>query len=95
MFFDPDFDLAVLRTTAPLGPALTIDPNLVWAAPRPPCWVSRGRPLTTLPASVTEEVTAIGKDIYNNGSVTLWGVLHRRQGGARELGGPLMGPGGR
>ena len=29
VFFDPSFDLAVLRTDAPLGPALTISPNLV------------------------------------------------------------------
>ena len=29
VLFDPDFDLAVLRTDAPLGPALTISPNLV------------------------------------------------------------------
>ena len=37
VFFDPAFDLAVLRTDAPLGPALTIDPNLVPAERRRRC----------------------------------------------------------
>ena len=71
VLFDPDFDLAVLRTDAPLGPALAISPNLV----------SRGTQAAVLgypedgglsigAAGVTEEVTAIGKDIYNSGSVT-------------------------
>ena len=95
VLFDPSFDLAVLRTDAPLGPALTIDPNLV----------SRGTPaallgypenqgLTTDPAGVTEEVTAIGKDIYNNGTVTrgVYALQANVQPG--NSGGPLMGPGG-
>ena len=71
VLFDPDFDLAVLRTNAPLGPALTISPNLV---PRGTQAAILGYPedggLSIGAAGVTEEVTAIGKDIYNNGSVT-------------------------
>ena len=71
MLFDPDFDLAVLRTDAPLGPALTISSSLV---PRGTQAALLGYPedrgLTIGAAGVTEEVTAIGKDIYNNGSVT-------------------------
>ena len=71
VLFDPSFDLAVLRTDAPLGPALAISPNLV---PRGTQAAVLGYPedraLTVDPAGVTEEVTAIGKDIYNNGSVT-------------------------
>ena len=71
VLFDPDFDLAVLRTNAPLGPALAISPNLV---PRGTQAAILGYPedggLSIGAAGVTEEVTAIGKDIYNNGSVT-------------------------
>ena len=71
VFFDPEFDLAVLRTNAPLGPALTISPDVV---PRGTQAAILGYPedrgLTIGPAGVTEEVKAIGKDIYNSGSVT-------------------------
>ena len=37
VFFDPSFDLAVLRTDAPLGPVLTIDPSPVARGRRPRC----------------------------------------------------------
>jgi S1-C subfamily serine protease len=95
VLFDPDFDLAVLRTKAPLGPVLHIDPS----------FVSRGTqaallgypedgPLTVGSAGVTEEVTALGKDIYNQGSVTrdVYALDARVEPG--NSGGPLMGPGG-
>ncbi len=95
VLFDPSFDLAVLRTDAPLGPSLTIDPNLV----------SRGTPaallgypengsLSVQPAAVTEEVTAIGKDIYNNGTVTRGVYALQADVLPGNSGGPLMGPGG-
>jgi S1-C subfamily serine protease len=50
--------------------------------------------LTTNPAGVTEEVTAIGKDIYNDGTVTrgVYALQANVQPG--NSGGPLMGPGG-
>ena len=87
VLFDPSFDLAVLRTDAPLGPALTIDPNLV---PRGTPAALLGYPenggLTIDPAGVTEEITAIGKDIYNNGSVTRDRLRARRQRPAGQLG---------
>jgi S1-C subfamily serine protease len=95
VLFDPEFDLAVLRTSAPLGPALPISPN----------YVARGTQAAILgypedggmsigPAGVTEEITAIGKDIYNSSTVTRGvyaldaGVLPGNSGG------PLLGPGG-
>jgi S1-C subfamily serine protease len=70
VLFDPSFDLAVLRTAAPLGPPLTIDPGTV----------SRGMqgavlgypedgPLTVAPAGVTAVLVAQGRDIYNEGLV--------------------------
>jgi S1-C subfamily serine protease len=71
VLFDPDFDLAVLRTSAPLGPALTIDPDQV---PRGTQAAVLGYPengpLTIGAAGVTEEITALGRDIYNQGAVT-------------------------
>ncbi len=95
VLFDPDFDLAVLRTDAPLGPALPISPNLVARGTQA---AVLGYPedggLTIGAAGVTEEVTAIGKDIYNSGSVTQGRLRPRRQCGAGQLGGPLLGPGG-
>jgi S1-C subfamily serine protease len=95
VLFDPDFDLAVLRTDAPLGPALVISPNLV----------ARGTEAAVLgypedgglsigAAGVTEEVTAIGKDIYNSGSVTRGVYALDANVEPGNSGGPLLGPGG-
>jgi S1-C subfamily serine protease len=71
VLFDPKFDLAVLRTAAPLGAALTIDPDQV---PRGTQAAILGYPedgpLTIGAAGVTAEVTAVGRDIYNQGAVT-------------------------
>jgi len=95
VLFDPSFDLAVLRTDAPLGPALTISPNLV---PRGTQAALLGYPedgpLAIDPAGVTEEVTAIGKDIYNNGSVTRGVYALDANVEPGNSGGPLLGPGG-
>ena len=59
VLFDPKFDLAVLRTAAPLGPVLTIDPDQV---PRGTQAAILGYPedgpLTIGAAGVTAEVTA-------------------------------------
>ena len=95
VFFDPSFDLAILRTNAPMGPALSISPNVV----------SRGTqaailgypedgPLTIDSAGVTEEITAVGKDIYNNGSVTRGVYALDATVLPGNSGGPLLGPGG-
>jgi len=70
VLFDPDFDLAVLRTAAPLGPALDIDPDQV---PRGTQAAILGYPedgpLTIGGAGVSGEITALGRDIYNQGVV--------------------------
>ena len=95
VLFDPDFDLAVLRTNAPLGPALTVSPTLV---PRGTKAALLGYPenrgLTMGAAGVTEEVTAIGKDIYNDGSVTRGVYALDASVLPGNSGGPLLGPGG-
>jgi S1-C subfamily serine protease len=95
VFFDPSFDLAVLRTSAPLGPALAISPNLVSAGTQAALLgYPEDGPLTVDPAGVTQEVTAIGKDIYNNGSVTRAVYALDANVEPGNSGGPLMGPGG-
>jgi S1-C subfamily serine protease len=95
VYFDPSFDLAVLRTSAPLGPVLTISsslaPNGTQAAL---LGYPENGPLTVNPAAVTEQVTAIGKDIYNSGSVTRGVYALAATVLPGNSGGPLMGPGG-
>jgi S1-C subfamily serine protease len=95
VLFDPDFDLAVLRTDAPLGPALTISASLV---PRGTEAAFLGYPedrgLTIGSAGVTEEITAIGKDIYNSGSVTRGVYALDASVLPGNSGGPLVGPDG-
>jgi S1-C subfamily serine protease len=95
VFFDPSFDLAVLRTSAPLGPVLTISSSLVANGTQAALLgYPEDGPLTVDPAGVTEEVTAIGKDIYNSGSVTRGVYALAATVLPGNSGGPLMGPGG-
>jgi S1-C subfamily serine protease len=95
VFFDPSFDLAVLRTNAPLGPVLTISSSLVPnGTPAALLGYPENGPLTVDPAGVTEEVTAIGKDIYNSGSVSRGVYALAATVLPGNSGGPLMGPGG-
>ena len=95
MFFDPEFDLAVLRTSAPLGPALTISPDVVTAGTQA---AILGYPedggLSIGPAGVAEEIEAIGKDIYNSNSVTRGVYALHASVLPGNSGGPLIGPGG-
>jgi S1-C subfamily serine protease len=71
VLYDPSFDLAVLRTDAPLGPPLPLDGSIV---PRGTQGAILGYPedgpLTVDPAGVMVEVAAPGLDIYNNARVT-------------------------
>ena len=71
VLFDPAFDLAILRTNAPLGPILTIDPDTVGRGTQAAIlgYPENGS-LTFGPAGISDQVTAIGKDIYNQGAVT-------------------------
>jgi S1-C subfamily serine protease len=95
VFFDPEFDLAILRTSAPLGPALTVSPDQV---PRGTQAAILGYPedggLSIGPAGVTEEITAIGKDIYNSSTVTRDVYALDASVLPGNSGGPLLGPGG-
>jgi S1-C subfamily serine protease len=95
VYFDPSFDLAVLRTSAPLGPVLTISSSMVPNGTQAALLgYPEDGPLTVNPAGVTEEVTAIGKDIYNSGSVTRGVYALAATVLPGNSGGPLMGPGG-
>jgi S1-C subfamily serine protease len=95
VLFDPAFDLAVLRTNAPLGPALNISSALVSRGTQAALLgYPEDRGLTIGAAGVTEEVTAIGKDIYNNGSVTRGVYALDATVLPGNSGGPLLGPGG-
>jgi S1-C subfamily serine protease len=95
VYFDPSFDLAVLRTNAPLGPVLTISSSLVPNGTQAALLgYPEDGPLTVNPASVTEEVTAVGKDIYNSGTVTRGVYALAATVLPGNSGGPLMGPGG-
>jgi S1-C subfamily serine protease len=95
VLFDPDFDLAVLRTDAPLGPALTISSTIVSRGTQAALLgYPEDRGLSIGAAGVTEEVTAIGKDIYNSGTVTRDVYALDASVLPGNSGGPLLGPGG-
>ncbi len=95
VLFDPSFDLAVLRTDAPLGPALPISAALVGRGTQAALLgYPEDGPLTIGPAGVTSEITAIGKDIYNDGSVTRGVYSLQAKVEPGNSGGPLIGPGG-
>ena len=71
VYVDPTFDLAVLRTSAPLGPPLPIDASTV-AAGTPGAVVGypEDGPLRVDPAAVAQTIEAQGRNIYNQGTVT-------------------------
>jgi S1-C subfamily serine protease len=95
VLFDPSFDLAVLRTNAPLGPALPISAALVGRGTQAAVLgYPEDGPLTIGSAGVTSEITAVGKDIYNNNSVSrdVYSLQANVQPG--NSGGPLLGAGG-
>jgi S1-C subfamily serine protease len=95
VLFDPEFDLAVLRTDAPLGPVLTIDPNQV---PRGTQAAVLGYPedgpLTIGGAGISGQGTAPGRDIYNRRAVTR--TVYALQASIRpgNSGGPVIIAGG-
>jgi S1-C subfamily serine protease len=95
ILFDPAFDLAILRTRAPLGPVLTIDPSFVGRGTQAAVLgYPENGPLTIGSAGVTAELTAGGKDIYNAAEVSR--AVYELDANVRpgNSGGPLMGPGG-
>ncbi len=93
--FDPNLDLAVLRTKAPLGPALTLAPTIVARGTQAAVLgYPEDGPLTVDAAGIATNLTATGRDIYNQGLVTR--DIYQIDAAIRpgNSGGPLMGPGG-
>jgi S1-C subfamily serine protease len=95
VYFDPTFDLAVLRTAAPLGPPLALDPSTVPSGTQGAViGYPENGPLTVDPAAVAEEIDAQGRNIYNEGTVTrqVYQIDANVQPG--NSGGPLIDSGG-
>lgn len=92
VYFDPTYDLAVLRTAAPLGPALAIDASTAPAGTKAAVvGYPEDGPLTVDPAAVSQELTAQGRNIYDEGTVTRQ-VLQIDAGvEPGNSGGPLVG----
>jgi S1-C subfamily serine protease len=94
VLYDPSFDLAVLRTDAPLGPALSLDPRQVARGTE---GAVLGYPengsLRVDPAGITANLVAQGRDIYNEGLVTrdVYQIDARVLPG--NSGGPIVAPG--
>jgi S1-C subfamily serine protease len=70
IYFDPSFDLALLRTSAPLGQPLPLGSAQVDRGTRAAiAGYPENGPLTITPAGVAAQITATGRDIYNQGLV--------------------------
>ena len=70
VFFDPELDLALLRTSAPMGKPLTIDPTYVGRGTEGAITgFPKDGPQTVVPAGVAAKLLAEGRDIYNQGLV--------------------------
>jgi S1-C subfamily serine protease len=95
VLYDPSFDLAVLRTDAPLGPVLSVSGTTVSRGTQAAVLgYPENGPLNVQGAGVTAEITAVGKDIYNNGVVTRGVYALDADVLPGNSGGPLIGPGG-
>lgn len=71
VLFDPNLDVAVLRTSAPLGPPLQLDASLTGrGAQGAVLGYPENHQLTIGPAGVAASLSAQGRNIYNQGSVT-------------------------
>ncbi len=91
VLFDPSFDLAVLRTAAPLGPPLQILAGEVGRGSQGAVLgYPENGPLAVSPAGVAARLTAEGRDIYGQGVVVrdVYQLEARVEPG--NSGGPLL-----
>ena len=71
VLFDPNFDLAVLRTDAPLGSALPLSSGVAGRGVQGAVLgYPEDGPFTVLPAGVSGDLLAEGRNIYGQGLVT-------------------------
>ena len=71
VYFNPTYDLAVLRTTAPLAASLTLDASTAPSGTQAAVvGYPEDGPLSVAPAAVAAQLTAQGRNIYNEGTVT-------------------------
>ena len=92
VLYDPEFDLAVLRTGAPVGPPLTVDPDESGrGAQAAVLGYPENGPLSVKPAGVAAVLTAEGRDIYDQKNVVrkVYEIDADVQPG--NSGGPLVG----
>jgi hypothetical protein len=95
VLYDPEFDLALLRTTAPIGPPLALAPgDVVRGTQGVVLGYPENGPLTAGPAAVAGLLSAQGRDIY--GSQVVVRDVYELDAVVRpgNSGGPLVGPGG-
>ncbi len=95
VFYDPEFDLALLRTSAPIGPPLQLAPaDVARGTQGVVLGYPENGPLTAGPAAVAGVVSAQGRDIY--GSQVVVRDVYELDAVVRpgNSGGPLIGPGG-
>jgi S1-C subfamily serine protease len=71
VLFDPQLDLAVLRTSAPMGRPLTLDPgDAARGTQGAIVGYPENGPLTVTPAGIADRISAVTRDIYDHGVVT-------------------------
>lgn len=70
VYYDPSYDMALVRTSAPLGPPLVLDTGTVARGTAAAViGYPEGGPLTVNPAGVAATLVAEGRDIYGGGLV--------------------------
>lgn len=71
VLFDPQLDVAVLRTSAPMGRPLSLDPASVPRGTEAAIvGYPENGPLTVTPAGIATRLSAVTRDIYDRGLVT-------------------------
>jgi len=95
VLYDPTYDLAVLRTNAPLGRALPLSSSVASrGASAAVVGYPKDGPLTVSPAAVDGVLTAQGRDIYSQGTVVRQVYQLNTAVEPGNSGGPVIGPSG-
>ena len=95
MFFDPEFDLAVLRVPGLTARPLRLDPNLVGRGTEAVVLgYPEGGPLAIDPAGVRSEILATGLDIYGREPTVRAVYVVQALVRPGNSGGPLVEPNG-